>query len=35
MHGHERIRHDDEATSRLVPKADDGRFDLYGAARPP
>jgi hypothetical protein len=28
MHGHEYIRHDDKAASRLAPKGDDGRFDF-------
>jgi hypothetical protein len=28
MRGHECIRHDDEAASRLAPQGDDGRFDL-------
>jgi len=28
MYGHECIRHDDKATSRLAPKVDDGRVDL-------
>jgi hypothetical protein len=28
-HVHERIWHDDKAASRLVPKGDNGRFDLY------
>jgi hypothetical protein len=31
MRGHEGIRHDDKAGSRLAPKGDDGRFDLYVA----
>jgi hypothetical protein len=31
MHGHEYIRHDDKATSRLAPQGDDGRFDVYVA----
>jgi hypothetical protein len=31
MHDCECIRHDDKATSRLAPKGDDGRFDLYVA----
>src|SRR5262249_49161367 len=31
MHEHEQIRHDDKAASRLTPKTDDGRFDLYVA----
>jgi hypothetical protein len=26
---HEYIRDDDKAGSRLAPKGDDGRFDLY------
>jgi hypothetical protein len=29
MRGHEYIRHDDKAASRLASKGDDGRFDLY------
>ena len=29
MHGHKYISHDDKAASRLAPKGDDGRFDLY------
>ena len=28
MRGHERIRHGDEAASRLARKGNDGRFDL-------
>ena len=28
MRGHERIRNDDKAASRLAPKGDDGRFDF-------
>ena len=28
MRGHEYIRHDDKAASRLAPKGDDGGFDL-------
>ena len=28
MRNREYIRHDDEATSRLAPKGDDGRFDF-------
>src|SRR6516165_9535481 len=28
MHGHEYIRHDDKAASRLAAKSVDGRFDL-------
>jgi hypothetical protein len=28
MRGHECIRQDDKAASRLAPKGDDGRFDL-------
>jgi hypothetical protein len=28
MHGHEWVRHDNKAASRLAPKGDDGRFDL-------
>jgi hypothetical protein len=31
MHGHEHIRHDEKAASRLALKGDDGRFDLYVA----
>jgi hypothetical protein len=31
MRGHERIRHDDKAASRLTPKGRNGRFDLYVA----
>jgi hypothetical protein len=31
MHECEYIRHDDQATSRLAPKGDDGRFNLYVA----
>ena len=31
MRDHERIRHDDKAASRLVPKGDDGCFDFYVA----
>jgi hypothetical protein len=31
MRGHECIRHDDKAASRLAPKGDDGRFDFYVA----
>ena len=31
MRGHEWIRRDDKAASRLAPKRDDGRFDLYVA----
>ena len=31
MHGHEYIRHDDKAASRLTLKGNDGRFDLYVA----
>ena len=31
MRGHEHIRHGDKATSRLAPKGDDGRFDLFVA----
>jgi len=31
MHGHECIPHNDEATSRLARKGNDGRFDLYVA----
>ena len=27
----ESIQHDDKAASRLAPKGDDGRFDLYVA----
>jgi hypothetical protein len=29
MRGHECIRRDDKAASRLAPKSDDGRFNLY------
>src|SRR5262249_22047235 len=29
MHVREYIRHDEKAASRLAPKGDDGRFDLY------
>jgi hypothetical protein len=29
MHARECIRDDDKAASRLAPKRDDGRFDLY------
>jgi hypothetical protein len=29
MRDHECIRRDDKAASRLTPKGDDGRFDLY------
>jgi hypothetical protein len=29
MHGHECIWHEDKTASRLAPKGDDGRFDLY------
>jgi hypothetical protein len=29
MSERKRIRHDDEAASRLAPKSDDGGFDLY------
>ena len=36
MHGHEWIRHDDKAGSRLAPKGDDGRFDFcVGILRSP
>jgi hypothetical protein len=28
-------RHDDKAASRLAPKGDDGRFDLYVAVNGP
>src|SRR6516162_11330930 len=28
MRGHEYIRHDEKAASRLAPKGDDGRFDF-------
>ena len=31
MRADEYIRHDDKAASRLAPKGDDGRFDLYVA----
>jgi hypothetical protein len=31
MRPHESIRHDDKTASRLAPKGDDGRFDLYVA----
>ena len=31
MHGHEYIRDDDKAASRLAPKGDDRRFDFYVA----
>jgi hypothetical protein len=31
MHGRECIRDDDKAASRLAPKGDDDRFDLYVA----
>ena len=31
MHGHEYIRHDDNAVSRLPPKAADGGFYFYVA----
>jgi hypothetical protein len=31
MRDHEWIRHDNKAPSRLAPKGDDGRFDLYVA----
>ena len=31
MYEHEHIRQDDKAASRLAPKGDDGRFDLYVA----
>ena len=31
MHGQEYIRHGDKTASRLAPKGDDGRFDLYVA----
>jgi hypothetical protein len=31
MHVRERIGHDNKAPSRLAPKDDDGRFDLYVA----
>ena len=31
MQEHEYIRYDDKAASRLAPKGDDGRFDLYVA----
>src|SRR6516225_9933846 len=31
MRDHEYIRHDDKAASRLAPKGDDGRFDVYVA----
>jgi hypothetical protein len=34
MHAHESIRHDHKAASRLAPKGDDGRFDLYVAVAP-
>ena len=29
MRRHESIRQDDKAASRLAPKGDDGRFNLY------
>jgi hypothetical protein len=29
MHHCEHIRHDDKAASRLAPKGDNGRFNLY------
>jgi hypothetical protein len=29
MRAREWIQHDDKAASRLAPKGDDGRFDLY------
>jgi hypothetical protein len=29
MRDHKRIRHGDKTASRLAPKGDDGRFDLY------
>jgi hypothetical protein len=29
MHDHESIWHDNKAASRIAPKGDDGRFDLY------
>ena len=31
MRDHEYTRHDDQATSRLSPKGDDGGFDFYVA----
>ena len=31
MRGHESIRHDDKAVSRLAPQSDDGRFNFYVA----
>jgi hypothetical protein len=31
LHGREHIRDDDKAASRLAPKGNDGRFDLYVA----
>ena len=31
MPAHEGTHYDDEAASRLAPKLDDGRFDLYVA----
>jgi hypothetical protein len=31
MRRREHIRHDDKAASRLAPKGDDGRLDLYVA----
>jgi hypothetical protein len=31
MRVREYIRYDDKAASRLAPKGDDGRFDLYVA----
>jgi hypothetical protein len=31
MRHHGYIRHDDKAASRLAPKGDDGRFDLFVA----
>jgi hypothetical protein len=31
MREHEFTRHGDKAASRLAPKGDDGRFDLYVA----
>jgi len=31
MRGHEYIRHDDKAASRLAPEGHDGRFDFYVA----
>jgi hypothetical protein len=32
MRAREYIRRDDKAASRLAPKGDDGRFNLYVAA---